>query len=181
MTTPLAAPAPPAADEYAAYYAGYVVAAAADDVMRLLRAQAAALRAACGALDADGARFRYAPGKWSVKEVIGHIADTERIFQYRLLRIARGDTTPLPGFDENAYVAAAGSDAHPLDELLREFAAVRGATLALVHGLDAAAWARRGTASGAEVSARAVLYILAGHAEHHLRILRERYLSGVDA
>ncbi|HEX5726419.1 MAG TPA: DinB family protein, partial [Longimicrobiaceae bacterium] len=120
---------------------------------------------------------RYAEGKWSIREVAGHLADTERIITYRALRIARGDATPLPGFDENAYVAAAGFDARPLESLVAEWEAVREATLAFFRSVDAEAAARRGTANDNAVSVRALAHIVAGHAEHHLEILRTRYLG----
>lgn len=170
------APVPtPAPDEYAPFYAGYVAAVAGEDVRALLARQLPALDAACAALSEEGALHRYAPGKWSIKEVVGHLADTERVFSYRALRVARGDATPLPGFDENAFVAAAGSDRRPLGELLDELRLVRASTLALLDGVQAEAWERRGTASGAEVSLRALAHIMAGHVEHHFGILGERY------
>lgn len=172
------APIPrPEADEYAPYYERYV-AAAGDDVLGLLARQAAALRNLCAGLTDAEALHRYAPEKWSVKELLGHVCDAERIFAYRALRIARGDATPLPGFEENAYVAAAGTDARPLPEILDELDAVRAATLALVRSLPEGSYERRGTASGFEVSVRALVHIIAGHAEHHAGILRDRYGLG---
>lgn len=165
----------PAPDEHAPFYAGYVAAVADRDVPGVLRRQAPALRAACAGLSEEEALARYAPGKWSVKEVLGHMADAERIFAYRLLRVARGDETPLSGFDEQAYVAAAGFDRQPTEALLEQFEQARAATLGLLRGLGPEAWERRGTANGHPVTARALGYILAGHAEHHLAILRERY------
>jgi hypothetical protein len=119
--------------------------------------------------------FRYAPGKWSVKEVVLHLADTERIMAYRALRIARGDATPLPGFDENAYVPLSGADAQSLDALLGEWADVRRATLSLFRHLPVEAWTRRGTASRFPVTVRALAGIIAGHERQHLVTLEERY------
>lgn len=165
----------PGTDEYAPFYHGYVTAVADERIGAQLTAQGDLLARLLAPLDDDAARHRYAPGKWSVKEVVGHLADTERIFAYRLLRIARGDTTPLPGFEEDAYVATGDFDGRALSELADEFRAVRAATLALATGLPAAAWARRGTASGATISARALGWILVGHVAHHVRILHERY------
>lgn len=165
----------PAPGEYAPFYAGYVAAVAGADVRALFGRQCAVLDAACAALSEEGALHRYAPGKWSIKEVVGHLSDTERVFAYRALRVARGDVTPLPGFDENDFVAASGSDRRPLGALLNELRLVRASTLALLDGMDAEAWERRGTASGAQVSLRALAHIMAGHVEHHLRILGERY------
>ncbi|HEV2146656.1 MAG TPA: DinB family protein [Longimicrobiaceae bacterium] len=177
MTNPLATP--PAPDEYASFYAGYVaLAAAGGDVPGLLAGQPAELRRLCEGLDEEGALARYAPGKWSVKEVVGHLADTERVYAYRALRVGRGDATPLAGFDENAYVAAAGSDRRPLAELLDDFQAARAATLALLRGMPEDAWERRGVANEAPVSTRSLAYVAAGHVRHHLELLRERYGLG---
>jgi hypothetical protein len=121
------------------------------------------------------ARARYAEGKWSVKEVVGHLTDAERIFSYRLLRIARGDPTPLPGFDEKAYVPAGRFDDRPLPMILTEFRAVRMSTIALLEGIPADGWERWGEASGHPVTARALAYVIVGHVAHHLGVLRERY------
>jgi uncharacterized damage-inducible protein DinB len=123
------------------------------------------------------ALYRYAPAKWSIKEVLGHLADSERVFAYRALRFARGDTTPLPGFDEQVYAPAGRFDERSVADLGAELGAVRRATIALFGGLDEEALARRGTANGTEVSVRALAYIIAGHELHHLTVLRERYLS----
>jgi len=124
--------------------------------------------------EARGAH-RYAPGKWSVRQVMCHLADAERIMAYRALRIARGDATPLPGFDENAYAPESGADAVALAELVAEFADVRRASLALFRHLPADAWVRRGTASESPFSVRALAWVLVGHPIHHLAVLRERY------
>lgn len=165
----------PLPGEYAPPYEAYVAAAAGTDVRALLERQIVRLQAACAPLSEEEARYRYAPSKWSIKEVIGHLGDSERVFAYRALRIGRGDATPLPGFDENAFVAGGGFDDRTLGDLLEELASVRAATLRLFDGMAADAWERRGQASGAEVSVRALAYIIAGHTEHHLRILAERY------
>jgi len=119
--------------------------------------------------------FRYAPGKWSVKEVVGHLSDVERVMVYRALRFARGDAAPLPGFDENAYVPEAGADTRTLANLLAEWVAVRQASLAFFHSLPPGTWARRGVANGNPVSVRALAYVVAGHEHHHLEVLRTRY------
>jgi hypothetical protein len=121
------------------------------------------------------AAYRYAPDKWSIKEMIGHLSDCERIFAYRLLRIGRGDATPLAFFDENAYVPASQSDLRPLSDLVDEWRAIRLATIALVRGMPEEAWALRGTVSTHPISARALLYIIVGHVDHHLAVLSERY------
>ncbi|RMF62226.1 MAG: DinB family protein, partial [Bacteroidetes bacterium] len=156
-------------------YAGYIATVAGDDVAAVLREQPARLQALLGGLDEDGAAYRYAPEKWSVKEVVGHLTDAERVLAYRLLRVARGDATPLPGFDEDAYVQAAGFDRFPLTTLLDGFAATRAATLALVDTLTGEVWERSGVANGSPITARALAHILAGHVRHHLLVLRERY------
>jgi hypothetical protein len=165
----------PAADESAPFYHGYIAQVPGEQVGEYLEAQLHEVERLLAPLDDAAARFRYAPEKWSVKEILGHLCDTERIFSYRLLRIARGDATPLPGFDENAYVPPAEFDGRPLPELVREFRAVRSSTSALVEGLPAAAWERRGQASGKTISTRALAYIMVGHVTHHLGVLRERY------
>jgi hypothetical protein len=166
----------PGADEYSPFYAGYVAEVPEGDTLDLLRHQTDETLAVLRRLPAPRWRHRYAPGKWSVAEVLGHITDAERIFAYRALRIARGDQTPLASFDENAYVPAAGFDERAPAGLLTEYVAVREATVALFRGLPAGAGARRGVASGAAISVRALLYIIAGHERHHLRVLHERYL-----
>ena len=130
-----------------------------------------------GLSDAD-AMHRYARDKWSVKEIVGHLADIERIMAYRALRIARGDTTPLPGFDENAYVPVAKFDTRSLADLVGELRTARAATLALLRTFDADAWRRRGTASDKPVSVRAIAYMIPGHERHHVEILRTRYRVG---
>ncbi len=171
-------PRPPAPDEFAAFYQGYVQHAAAGGVWHLLERQAPLLAEGLSHLDDAAARLPYAPGKWSVKEVVGHLADSERIFAYRALRIARGDRTPLPGFDQDAYVAAGAFSERELSGLLEEFAAVRSASLTLLGGFGPEEWARRGVASEAPVSVGALAYVMAGHVEHHIGILRERYGIG---
>ena len=121
--------------------------------------------------------FAYAPGKWTLKEVVGHMADAERVFSYRALRIARGDTMPLHGFDEQAWVPNAGANARTLADLLGELRVVRASTLALLRHLPPESTSRVGTASDRPVSVRAVAWIIAGHERHHLGIIRERYLA----
>jgi hypothetical protein len=126
----------------------------------------------------DG-NFRYGADKWSVKEVIGHMADAERVFTYRAMRIARGDQTPLPGFEQNDYVKNGGFGDRRLADLAEEFAAVRSASVALFRSLSDTAWARRGTASGKEVTVRALAFMTAGHELHHQQILEERYFAAI--
>jgi uncharacterized damage-inducible protein DinB len=171
---PLSLPRP-AADESAPFYHGYIEKVHGEQVGEYLTAQLGEVERLLAPLDDAAARFRYAPDKWSVKEVLGHLCDTERIFAYRLLRIGRADATPLPGFDENAFVPPADFDARPLAELLREFQAIRASTIALAEGLPSAAWERRGQASGKSITTRALAYIMVGHVTHHLGVLRDRY------
>lgn len=165
----------PEADEFAPYYGTYVGAVPDGDVTRTLAQQGETFLARLKHLSEEQAAFAYAPGKWTVKEVVCHIADAERIFAYRVLRIARGDATPLASFDENTYAATSGANDRTLETLLGEFAAVRGATLALLRWLPEAAWTRRGTASGKEVSVRGLAWIMAGHAIHHESVLKDKY------
>ena len=119
--------------------------------------------------------FRYAEGKWTIKEVIGHLLDTERVFAYRLLRISRGDVTELSGFEETAYVPEGQFHLRSLAALVSEFTLQRASTLALVNGIPPAAWPRVGTANGFPTSARALVYIILGHTAHHYGVLRQRY------
>lgn len=165
----------PAPDESAPFYHGYISEVPGEQIGQYLVEQLQGLERLVAPLDDTAARARYTAGKWSVKEVLGHVTDAERIFTYRLMRIARGDTTPLPGFDENAYVPAGDFDARPLVSLVGEFRALRLSTIALTDGLPPDGWARRGQASGASISARALGYIIVGHVAHHAGVLRERY------
>ena len=168
----------PAADEFFDYYGKYIEKVPGDDALSALSGQIADTSRLLRPLDGARALHRYAPGKWSVKEVIGHLSDTERVFAYRALRIGRGDTTPLAGFDETKYVPMACFDARPLADVLEELESVRTASLALFRSFDAAALARRGTANDKTVSVRALAWIVAGHELHHRGLLIERYGIG---
>ena len=171
------APARPGQDEYAPYYEKYTSLVPEGDVVETLSRQLDETLALLNTIGAEQADSRYAPGKWSVKELVGHIIDAERIFAYRALRIARGDATPLPGFEQDGYIETGNFGARTLADLAAEFALVRRSTIELLRHLDEAAWLRRGTASDAEVSVRAIAHVIAGHEAHHVKILRERYLS----
>jgi hypothetical protein len=169
----------PGSAEFAPFYAGYVARIPdGADPIQLLTAQVESVPAMLRAVPRDREAFRYAPDKWTIKDVVGHLSDAERVFSYRLLRIARNDPTPLPGFEEKDYVRFGGFDARSLAELTADWAVVRRSTISLVRGLGADVWERRGTASNHAVSARALLYIIVGHVEHHLAVLRERYGVG---
>lgn len=172
---PLTTIARPGSDEYAPYYDSYVSKVPNQDLLQLLREQIEETCALLGKVPESGADAAYAPGKWTIKEVAGHIVDTERIMAYRLLRVARGDTTPLPGFEQDDYVRCGGFQARTLASLIEEFRLARASTLALLEGLDEATLTRRGVADGKAVSARALAYIIAGHERHHVGILRDRY------
>ncbi|HEV2801092.1 MAG TPA: DinB family protein [Pyrinomonadaceae bacterium] len=169
----------PEETEYASYYGRYVSLVAGEDILSTLSDQLNATRALLGGVPEEQAGFRYEAGKWSIKELVGHIIDGERIFAYRALRFARGDQTPLPGFEQDDYIRNAAFDACTLSALAAEFESVRRSTLFLFEHLDDAAWMRKGLASDNEVSVRALAYIIAGHELHHMRILRERYLSAL--
>jgi hypothetical protein len=165
----------PSSDEYAEFHKGYIAAVAGErDAIAVLERQWELIEG-LRRLTNEQTHYRYADGKWSVAAVIGHVADAERVLSYRLLRIARGDETPLPGFDEKILAANSNADQRPLDDLLNELAAVRAATLTLVRSLDAAALTRRGVVNNWNLSVRALAFIIAGHFQHHLNVLAERY------
>jgi hypothetical protein len=171
----------PQPGEFAAYYDRYISlvpdAGAGGDILAVLEEQRRQmLLLLCGRSEADG-EFRYAPGKWSLKEVVGHINDAERIFSYRALRISRGDKTPMESFEQDDYVRNGPFGHNSLSDLIEDYIAVRRATISLFRGLDDAAWSRRGTASNNEVTVRALAYIIAGHELHHRRIIEEKYLK----
>jgi hypothetical protein len=165
----------PAEGEFAPYYGRYIDRVPEGSLLDLLESQLPQVLDLLDGVDEDRAGYRYEPGKWSIREVMGHLADGERIFAYRALRIARLDTTPLPGFEENDYVANGSFDSRSLLSLVDEWATVRRATQALFEGLDPERASAMGTASDNPVSVRALGYIIHGHVEHHLAILRERY------
>jgi hypothetical protein len=167
----------PAATEYAAFYAGYIAGVPDGDLLQILSAQRHETAELLERLPEERGNYAYAPGKWALKEVVGHIADAERVFSYRALRFARGDETELAGFDENKWVPQSGATARTLSDLAGELGQVRGATLSLLAHLPADVVMRRGTANGNPVTVRAIAWIIAGHERHHLRILRERYLT----
>ena len=176
VTASSAVIAPPGPDEYGPSYAGYVShVPAGADIVDLLARQREETLARLSAIPETRGDHRYAPEKWSVKQVVLHLSDAERIFAYRALRIARGDTTPLPGFDENAYAPESGADARTMADVTTEWGDVRRASMSLFRHLQPGAWTRRGTASNAPVSVRALAWVIAGHTRHHLGVLAERY------
>jgi uncharacterized damage-inducible protein DinB len=167
----------PRQGDYALVYENYIALVPSGDFLQILQDQRRELVELLSELNEEQAEFRYAPGKWSIKEVLGHVTDAERIFSYRLLRIARGDQTPLPSFEQDGYIRHGNFSERKLEDLLHEFSTVRESTICLVRSLDDAAWLRRGTASQKEVSVLALAFIIAGHERHHRIILEKNYLA----
>lgn len=167
----------PEATEYAPYYEKYIALVPKEDVVATLGRQLDDTLSTLRGLTETQADSRYAPGKWSIKELVGHIIDGERVFGHRAFRFARNDSTALPGFEQDDYVRAGNFGNRSLFDLADEFEHVRRANLFVFRSLDDEAWLRRGTASDNEVSVRALAYIMAGHEVHHMQILRTRYLA----
>lgn len=165
----------PKAGDYADFFQGYINRVPECDVLALLPEQCARMQRLLRDCDDQQGDYSYAAGKWSIKRVLLHIADGERMFCYRAMCIARGDQQPLPTFDENAYAANDGSDHRTLTGIVEEYASVRAATVTLFAGFDAGAWAQRGTANGYPVTTATMPWIIAGHDLHHFAILQERY------
>lgn len=166
----------PGTDEYSQYFSGYVARVPDGDVVDTLSRQIVETAQLLRALPDSRGDYRYASGKWSIREVIGHMADTERVFAYRALCFSRADSSPLPGFDQDDYVREAPFARISLVDLVDEFEHLRWATLHLFRNLDADALLRRGSANGNEISVRALAWLCAGHEKHHVDILRTRYL-----
>lgn len=168
----------PASTDYGPSYAGYVALVPEDDILSALETQSTETQRLIGSVDEQTAAMRYAEGKWSVKEVLGHLVDTERVMSYRALAFARGETQPLPGFDENDYMRHANFDAWKLVDLAEQYALVRRSTILLFRNLPDEAWSRRGIASDNPVTVAALAWIIVGHERHHTKVLRERYRVG---
>ena len=178
----------PSASEHTPYMGLYVdttervlAAQGNDDMLTLLEAQPVQLRAMLQGTDASLAGFAYAPGKWTLAESLLHVADTERVFSYRLLRIARSDMTPLPGFDQDTWVPQSRAENRALDDIVDEIVAIRASTIALVRSLDSTAIAQIGTSNNNPLSARALTWIIPGHFAHHLELTQTRYLAAANA
>ncbi|MEF3302410.1 DinB family protein [Paenibacillus sp. GYB003] len=165
----------PGPAEYAGHFGEYIGQVPDGSLTDILNEQADRVRRLFGSVREEDGGYRYAPDKWSVKEVLGHIVDTETVMSYRMMRVARGDRTPLPGFDENDFVRGGEFGRLTIAALLEQFDAVRRATVLLVGSLPEKAWAREGTVSGHAITARALAYVIAGHERHHTRLLEERY------
>lgn len=167
----------PGADEYPPYTVPYITRVPDGDIVDILSRQIITTLELLRSIPESMEEFRYAPEKWSIREVVGHVGDAERVFSYRALRFSRADTTPVEGFDENTYVAHAPFARTSLANLANELEHIRRATIHLFANLDADAMERRGTANGLGVSVRALAFIIAGHENHHRDVLRTRYLK----
>lgn len=167
----------PQTGEFASFYQAYIDNVPEEDVVAALEAQARETATLLGGLSEEQASSRYAPGKWSIKQLVGHVIDGERVFAYRALAFARGETQPLPGFDQDPYVANGGADERPISDLAEELATVRRANVMMFRALSEEAWLRIGTASDNPISVRAIAYGILGHERHHVGILREKYLG----
>jgi len=172
-----AAATKPALTEHAPEFSNYVALVGEGDIIQTLERQIENSLSLLRTIPSDKANFRYAPEKWSVKELLGHLIDSERIFSYRALRFARNDQTPLPGYEQNDYVRNADFDRRNLADMAEEFATVRRATIQLFRSLNETDWMRRGKANENDISVRALAYIIAGHELHHMEVLRTRYLQ----
>jgi hypothetical protein len=170
-------PGRPQPNEAASYYSKYIDRVTSDDIVDVLAMQLTEARDFLSGISEEQSLHRYAPGKWSMRELVGHINDTERVFMYRALWFARGFEDPLPSFDQEIGFKAADSDSVSWASHLAEFNAIRSSTLSFFRNLPEDAWMRSGVASDSPVTVRALAYIVAGHVSHHLAILRERYLN----
>ncbi len=171
----------PLESEYAPYYRGYVAQVAEEEILPVLRSQIDALDLLLDQVTPERETYRYAEGKWSIREVIGHLIDGERVFGYRALCIARGENQNLPGFDEKEYMLSAPYNRVDLEDLMSEFRLVRLSNIAMLRNLDEEAWSRIGTANDAPVSVRALAFIMGGHIRHHMGVLSERYLFAASS
>ena len=167
----------PETNEFAPYYNTYVSLVDGNNVLPVLDAQPGELYALFSDVPEERGTFAYAEGKWTIKELLSHVIDGERMFAYRVLRISRGDETPIEGFEQDGYIANANANNRCFSELLTEFELLRQANMLMLNNMSDDAAKRMGTASNNAVSARALAYIMAGHVTHHLRILKERYLA----
>ena len=165
----------PNESEYAPYYQGYVSKVSEEDILPVLRSQLDAVDVLLNRVSPDRETYAYADGKWSIREVVGHLIDSERVFGYRVLCIARGEQRNLPGFDEKEYMLSAPYNRIDLEDLLSELRLVRLSNIALFRNLDEEAWMRVGTANDNQVSVRALAFIMAGHLRHHMEVLKDRY------
>jgi len=166
----------PGPSEHAPYYGKYIALVEGHDAVAALELSSKESKSLLGSIGEERSHHRYAEGKWSLREVLLHVSDAERVFVYRALRIARGDATPLEGFDPDEWIGRAGAAARPWPNIIEEAASVRAASMTLFHSLPAEAWLRTGTADGSPISVRALAFIIAGHDAHHRRVVAEKYL-----
>ena len=166
----------PQVNEHPAYYTHYIGLVKGDNILKQLEDQVIDIQAIISEIPEEKENYAYAPGKWTIKEVLGHIIDTERIMAYRALRFARKDKTALPGFDENEYVTNSDYNKRTLYDIAHEFAIVRESNLALFKHFNEEALDQRGTANNNEATVRAILFMIAGHANHHLNVIKTKYL-----
>ncbi|MEO8276198.1 MAG: DinB family protein [Thermoanaerobaculia bacterium] len=169
----------PGPSEHADYQTPYIAAVPDGDIRETLAAAGESAQRLYAAISEPRSHFAYSPGKWTIREVVAHVADSERVFAYRALRFGRADSTPLPGFDQEIWVPHSRASTRPWEEIIADFAAVRAATLSLVRSFSGEDWERGGKASGIAVTVRALTWVIAGHELHHRRILLERYGVGV--
>jgi hypothetical protein len=166
--------------EYAPYYEAYIGQVSENDVLPVLRSQMDELDVLLNRVEPEQERFRYAEGKWSIREIVGHLIDGERVFGFRAFCIARGERQNLPGFDQDDYMATAPYDQIELEDLLNELRLVRLGNIAMLRSLDEESWNRIGTANDNQISVRAIAFIMAGHLRHHMNVLREKYFSAAS-
>jgi hypothetical protein len=169
----------PKQEEYPSYYEDYIKLVPNGDMVAILQENLSKTVTLFESISESNGDFQYAPGKWSIKEVLGHMTDTERIMSARLLRFGRGDNTPLPGFNENIYVNGANFNQRTIKSLLKEFTVTRNATITLIENMPEESWMRKGLANNFENTTRSVAYMIAGHELHHCKIIRERYLTAL--
>ncbi len=167
----------PEKDEFDPYYNAYISPVEGDNVTQVLAAQPTELRTILFDLPEEKGAFAYSVGKWTIKELLSHLIDGERIFAYRILRISRGDATPIEGFEQDGYIANSNANGRSFDDLLNEFELQRRSNLLLINNISDEGSRRIGTASEKRISVRALVYIMAGHVRHHIRILNDRYLA----
>ena len=170
-------PGRPQADEHDPYYSRYTALAPEEDILQAMEEQAAETLSLLRGLNEEQAAYRYAPGKWSVKQIVGHLTDAMHVFAYRALSIGRGEQQPLPGFEEKDWAETGGFDAHTLADLLQDLESTHIATRRMFRALPPEAWTRRGIASDLPVSVRALAWITLGHERHHVRVLKDKYLN----
>jgi len=169
---------PPLESEYAPYYQDYISQVSEDEILPVLRSELDALEVLLGRVTPERETHRYAEGKWSIREIAGHLIDGERVFGYRAFAFARGDRNNMPGFDQNEYILTSPYDRLDLEDLLSEFRLVRLSNIAMLRTLDEESWMRTGTANENQVSVRALAFIMAGHVRHHMGVLRDKYELG---